>query len=54
MPSDNPARPVAASPATEQQKLRRRNLAVLGALVAWCVIIFAVAIVKMGGAGSMH
>jgi hypothetical protein len=33
------------------RKLRQRNYAVLAALVAWCAIIFAVAIVKMGGGG---
>jgi hypothetical protein len=33
------------------RKLRQRNYALLAALVAWCVIIFAVAIVKMGGGG---
>jgi hypothetical protein len=31
------------------RKLRQRNYAVLAALLAWCVIIFAVAIVKMSG-----
>jgi hypothetical protein len=35
----------------QDRKLRQRNYAVLIALLAWCVIIFAVAIVKMGGGG---
>jgi hypothetical protein len=34
------------------RKLRQRNYAVLAALLAWCIIIFAVAIVKMSGGGQ--
>lgn len=35
---------------TDQRKrLRGRNLAVLALLVAWCALIYVVAMVRMGG-----
>lgn len=54
MPSDrnSPQAPVRTQ--AEQHKLRQRNRAVLWALVGWCAIVFAVAIVKMSGSGVMH
>ncbi len=33
-----------------QDRLRKKNLALLAVLVAWAVLLYAVAILRMGGA----